>query len=90
MLAAHVLGAHVDDALEPEARAHGRRRDAVLTRTGLRDDPPLAEPRREQDLAERVVDLVRPGVVQVLALEDDPASRRREALGLYRGDGRPT
>ena len=31
-LAPHVLGAHEDDALEPEARARGRRRDAVLAR----------------------------------------------------------
>src|SRR5205085_1937479 len=30
LLAADVLGAHVDDALDPQPRAHGRRRDAVL------------------------------------------------------------
>ena len=58
-LAPHVLGAHEDDALEPEARAGGRRRDAVLAGAGLGDDPRLAEPPREHDLAERVVDLVR-------------------------------
>ena len=44
-LAAHVLGAHVDDALEAEARADRRRRDAVLARAGLGDDALLAEPR---------------------------------------------
>ena len=82
MLPAHVLGAHVDDALEPETSADGRGRDAVLAGAGLRDDAPLAEARREQDLAERVVDLVRARVVQVLALEDDPAALGREALGL--------
>ena len=43
-LPAHVLGAHVDDALEPEAGAHRRRRDPVLAGAGLGDDPPLAEP----------------------------------------------
>ncbi len=36
MLSAHVLGAHVDDALEPEPGAHGGRRDAVLAGAGLR------------------------------------------------------
>ena len=82
MLATHVLGAHVDDALEAEARAHGRGRDAVLAGARLRDDPPLAEARREEDLPERVVDLVRARVVQVFALEDDSAAGRGEALGL--------
>ena len=70
-LAAHVLGAHVDDALEAEARADGRRRDAVLAGARLGDDPVLAEPAREHRLAERVVELVRAGVQQVLALEVD-------------------
>ena len=78
-LAAHVLGAHEDDAFEPEARARGRRRDAVLAGAGLGDDPRLAEPPGEHDLAERVVDLVRAGVVQVLALEVEPLAGR-EAL----------
>ena len=77
-LAAHVLGAHEDDALEPEARAGGRRRDAVLAGSGLGDDPRLAEAPGEHDLPERVVDLVRAGVVEVLALEVE-LLRRREA-----------
>ena len=78
-LAAHVLLAHVDDALEAEARADGRGRDAVLARARLGDDPPLAEPPREHGLAERVVELVRAGVEEILALEVD-ALARREAL----------
>ena len=78
-LAPHVLGAHVDDALEPEARAHGGRRDAVLARAGLGDDPLLAEAPREHRLAERVVQLVRPGVEEILALEIQ-ALARSEAL----------
>ena len=41
LLPAHVLGAHVDDALEIEQRARGRRRDAVLAGAGLGDDPRL-------------------------------------------------
>ena len=58
----HVLGAHVDVALEPEQRAGGRRRHAVLSGAGLGDDAPLAHALGEQRLAERVVDLVRAGV----------------------------
>ena len=71
-LPAHVLGAHVHHALEPEPRAGGRGRDAVLAGPRLGDDPALPEPPGEDDLSERVVDLVRAGVVQVLALEVDP------------------
>src|SRR5262249_29651155 len=71
---------HVDDAVEPEARAHRRGRDAVLARAGLGDDPLLAEPPREHGLAERVVELVRAGVQQVLALQVE-ALVRSEALG---------
>ena len=79
-LPAHVLGAHVDDAVEPEARADRRGRDAVLAGAGLGDDALLAEPPREHRLAERVVQLVRAGVEQVLALEVE-ALVGREALG---------
>ena len=71
LLAAHVLGAHVDDALEVEQRARRRRGHAVLAGAGLGDDPPLAHPLGQQRLAERVVDLVGAGVVEVLALEVD-------------------
>ena len=85
-LPAHVLGAHEDDALEPEPRAGGRCRDAVLAGAGLGDDPRLAEPPGEHDLAERVVDLVRARVVQILALEID-ALRRREPLGARERSG---
>jgi hypothetical protein len=78
VLPPNVLGTHVDDALESEARTDGRRRNTVLARAGLRDDAPFAEARREEDLAERVVDLVCARVIQVLALEDDAAADRRE------------
>ena len=82
----HVLGAHVDVALEAEQRARRRRRDAVLPGAGLGHDAPLPHPHREQRLAERVVDLVRAGVRQVLALQKDPraAARLRSAAGLRR------
>ncbi len=81
LLAAHVLGAHVDDALDAEQRARGRGRDAVLAGAGLGDDARLAHPHGEQALAERVVDLVGAGVEQVLALEvHGVADLVREAL----------
>ena len=85
-LTPHVLGAHVDVALEAEQRARGRGRDAVLAGAGLGDDARLAHALGEQRLPERVVDLVRAGVREVLALEKDAhavATRARgEACGL--------
>ena len=71
----HVLRAHVDDALEAEQRAGRRRGDAVLPRAGLGDDAALAHALREQRLAERVVDLVRAGVREILALEEEAHAR---------------
>ena len=73
-LAPGVLLAHVDGAGQPHERGRGRRRDAVLAGAGLGDDPGLADPLGEQRLAEHVVDLVRAGVVEVLALEQDPGA----------------
>ena len=67
-----VDGAHVDDALEAEERARGRRRDAVLPRSRLGDDARLAHPLREERLAEGVVDLVGARVEKVLPLEPEP------------------
>jgi hypothetical protein len=76
-LAAHILFAHVDHALEPQERADGRGGDAVLTGTGLRNDAPLSHAPRQQRLAERVVDLVRARVQQVLALDPDARAAER-------------
>ncbi len=82
LLAANVLAAHVDDALQAEQRAGRRRRHAVLAGAGLGDDPRLAHPPGEQRLADRVVDLVGARVGEVLALQVDPAVRLLgEALG---------
>jgi hypothetical protein len=68
----HVLLAHVDDAVEAEARADRRRRNAVLPGAGLGHDAPLAEAAREHRLAERIVELVRAGVEQILPLQIQP------------------
>ena len=76
--------AHVDDAVEAEAGADGRGGDAVLARAGLGDDALLAHAAGEQDLAEHVVDLVRAGVVELVALEID--LRAAEPLGQPLGE----
>ena len=57
---------------------------AVLAGAGLGDHALLAHPQREQRLAERVVDLVGAGVVEVLALELDlrPAALLAQPLGV--------
>ena len=61
--------AHEHEAVEPEQRRRGGGGHAVLAGTGLGDDALLAHPPREQRLAEHVVDLVRPGVREVFALQ---------------------
>ena len=63
--------AHIDDAFEPEARAGGRGRDAMLAGAGLGDDARLAHAPGKQDLAHHIVDLVRAGMVELVALEID-------------------
>ena len=74
--APNVLRAHVDDAFHAEARRHRGGSDAVHAGAGLGDDAPLAEPLREHRLADAVVDLVRAGVIQVLALQPDLRAAR--------------
>ena len=85
-LAPHVLLAHVDHALEAEQRADRGGGHAVLAGAGLGDDAPLAHAPRQQRLAQAVVDLVRAGVQQVLALEVDAraAQQFRSAAGRSR------
>ena len=71
-LPAGVLLAHVDRALQAHQRGRGRGGHAVLAGAGLGDDPLLADALGEQRLAQHIVDLVRAGVVEVLALEQHP------------------
>ena len=80
--------AHVDRALEAEQGGRRRRGHPVLAGAGLGDHPGLAHPAGQQGLAEHVVDLVRAGVVEVLALEHDAwrrpacsAKRRASVIG---------
>jgi hypothetical protein len=90
LLPPDVLLAHVHDALEPEQGGGGGGGDAVLAGAGLGDHAALAHAAREQRLADRVVDLVGARVVEVLALEVDPAppSGVGQALG-QREQARP-
>ena len=76
--------AHVDDAGQAEARADRRGGDAVLAGAGLGDDARLAHAPGQQDLAEHIVDLVRAGVIQLVALEVD--LRAAEMLGQALGE----
>ncbi len=61
--------AHVDDALHPEHRGDGGGGDAVLARAGLGDDARLAHALGEEHLPDGIVDFVRAGVEQILALQ---------------------
>ena len=65
----HIDDAHVDDAFAAEPRGDRRGRDTVLAGTRFRDDASLAHAPREQNLAERVVDLMRAGVQQIFTLK---------------------
>src|SRR5918995_3081012 len=89
-LAAGVFLAHVDEALLAVEGGDGGRGDAVLAGSGLGDDTLLAHAVGEQYLAQGVVDLVRPRVREVLALEPNvgPTPPRGQALGEHQG-GRP-
>lgn len=82
-LAADVFFAHVDDALQAKMGAGRGDGHAMLPGARLGDDPPLAHAEREQGLAKRVVDLVGPGMVKVLALQINPRSAAvlRQAVG---------
>ena len=68
-LASHVLGAHVNIALQPKQRRDGGGGNAVLPGARLRDHPLLAHAHGEQRLADGVIDFVGAGVIQIFALE---------------------
>ena len=76
-LARDVFRAHVHDAFDAEQRTRRRGRHTVLPRARLRHHATLAHARSQQHLAERVVDLVRAGVREVLTLEEQPHRRAR-------------
>jgi hypothetical protein len=87
----HVFLSHVHNALEPEPRAHRRRRYSVLAGPCFGDDPPLPHSTCEERLTDRVVDLVSARVIQIFALEIYGTPTVAESRGAeLKGDGRPT
>jgi len=83
---------HVDDARQTELGAQSRSCDAVHARASLGNDAPLAHAPGQHDLAKHIVDLVRAGVIELLALEIDfrAAAVLGEPLGEIERDGLPT
>jgi hypothetical protein len=90
LLPGDVHCAHVDHALQPQQRGRGGRGDPVLPRARLRDHPALADALRQERLPQRVVDLVRAGMRQILAFEVDLRAARvaGQPPGMGQG-GRP-
>ena len=76
----HILGAHVDDALQPKTGAHRGSGNTMLTSTGFGNDALLPKPLGEQGLSHGIVDLVGTGVVQILPLEVDERACAIRAL----------
>ena len=62
---------HVDGTGQAKQRANRCRCNTVLTRAGFGNDAGLSHATGKQDLSQTVVDLVRAGVVQLVALEVD-------------------
>ena len=61
----------------------------MLARAGLGDHPGLAHALDQQPLAHDVVGLMRPGVVEILALDEDlrPAEVTAQIFGMGEGGG---
>ena len=72
LLALHVDFAHINDAFQAEKGGRGGGGHAVLAGAGLGHEAALSHFEREEALADDVVYLVAAGVVQVLALQQDP------------------
>ena len=86
----HIHLAHVDGALKAELGRHGGGGHPVLAGAGLGNDPGFAHALHQQPLAHDVVRLVRPGVVQVLALDVDASAAEVAGQILGKGErGRP-
>jgi hypothetical protein len=71
ILARDIDRAHIDHTVQAQQCGGGRRSDPMLAGPGLGDQAALAHPLGQQGLPEGVVDLMSPGVSQVLALKVD-------------------
>ena len=69
MLAFHIRLTHIDDTFHIHQRAYGSGRHAMLPGSRLGDDAGFPHPACQQDLSDRVVDLMSAGMVQILALQ---------------------
>jgi hypothetical protein len=68
-LALGVNRSHIDSARKTHTGSGGRNSNTVLSGPCLRDDPIDAQPSRDESLAKGVVDLVGPGVTEILPFE---------------------
>ncbi len=84
LLALDVGGAHVDHAGHAQPRRHRGDGNAVHAGAGLGDQPAAAHAARQQRLPQRVVDLVRAGVIEILALQVE--LRAAEVFGQALGE----
>ena len=84
LLALNIRLAHENDALQAETRADGCRRHPVLASPGFGDDACLAHAHGQQHLTKAVIDLVRAGMVQLVAFEID--FRAAKVLGHALGE----
>ena len=74
MLSFYVGLTHIDHALHVHQGTNGSGRHAMLSGTRLGDNPLLAHTSSDQDLTDRVVDLVCACVVEVFSLQIDLAA----------------
>lgn len=75
-LALDILRSHVYGAFHVEKGCAGCSCHAVLTGSGLRNDTGFSHFLRQQYLTEHVVDLMRTGMVQILAASGKPSRRQ--------------
>ena len=82
-------GTHIDDAFHAKHGGHSGGGHPMLAGPGLGDDPRLAHAPGQKDLADGIVDLVCPGMEEILPLEVNfgPAEFPCEALGVVEGGG---
>ena len=71
LLPLNIFCAHINKARQAKTCANGCGGNAMLASASFRDDARLAHTNSKQNLANAVVDLMRAGVVQFIALEPD-------------------
>ena len=69
MLALHIEGSHIDTAWHIHQRTHRSSSHTMLTSTGLGHNACLAHTLGYQDLANGIVDLMCPSMIEVFALQ---------------------